>query len=812
MLSIDEKIMSREDMQPSKKEDELVRHIGHDLLGPVVQRWLLGLHQYISYYDDGKTTFLFCARAGVRIEKLYHLFLEGFNGQMCPAQMLWLSRVSACKGTFKRAKQLSAAIIAREYQHVPIAELIKGIFRYHPEVLSRLDLTLPEYKAHGTVFSGWIEGPTPAAKEMRNYFSQCHTDLDAYIKQLLVGRTRAVLIDSGWQGSMQSLLAKAFPNIAWRGLYFGRSLLPGHDVSIVNHVLGVMFEGETYRPSRPETAFVRHRHIVESLLEPNGPSIEELPGGAHDSVAKRLIELNEQEQLSKSSDALYLAVVEYLTGEGKNASITEIYARHQSAMGKLARLIVTPTREEAHALICKDRSADFGKKLVVPVLLKPNADESADSRIRRSLWQEGQVALEFEGGFARDTQLRLAGCADVASYFDPSQMASTAEKYEASVAIITRTKNRPLLLCRAAQSVAQQTHSNYVWIVVNDGGDEVVVRKVIEDCAVDRRKIVLVSHKGSLGMEAASNAGVKNSTSDLVVIHDDDDSWEPMFLEKSVEFLTSGVGRRYGGVVTHTTYVSEEIRGSEVIEHSRRPYMDWVRNVQLAEIAAGNIFAPIAFVFKRRVWEDIGGYNEELPVLGDWFFNLEFLLRADIGVLPIPLANYHHRDRGESTAYANSVIGGVSKHEEYAAIARNAFIRKNSEKFSGAIAVILGYFAQDFRRSDSSKKVDQSQTIKGYDFADKYWTVMHLNKASMAGKLQFFRRKKSIDLNIGWPELAQIARKSRGFVPVPPSFDDLEYLRRNADVVVAVQEGRFSSGYSHYILHGRSEGRVRTSC
>lgn len=37
------------------------------------------------------------------------------------------------------------------------------------------------------------------------------------------------------------------------------------------------------------------------------------------------------------------------------------------------------------------------------------------------------------------------------------------------VGIITRTKNRPLLLRRAIQSVANQTYKNYVHIIVNDG-------------------------------------------------------------------------------------------------------------------------------------------------------------------------------------------------------------------------------------------------------------------------------------------------------------------------------------------------------
>jgi hypothetical protein len=91
-------------------------------------------------------------------------------------------------------------------------------------------------------------------------------------------------------------------------------------------------------------------------------------------------------------------------------------------------------------------------------------------------------------------------------------------------------------------------------------------------------------------MEAASNAGIAACDSDYIVIHDDDDSWCPDFLEKTVAFLDGPKGARYGGVTTHSTYVSEEIRGDRVIEHETRPYNDWVRNVQLSEMACGNFF------------------------------------------------------------------------------------------------------------------------------------------------------------------------------------------------------------------------------
>ena len=88
------------------------------------------------------------------------------------------------------------------------------------------------------------------------------------------------------------------------------------------------------------------------------------------------------------------------------------------------------------------------------------------------------------------------------------------------VAIITRTKDRPLLLRRAIRSVASQTYKNYVHIIVNDG-------ESLEPQTLTGGTIIVPIHSGGR-MEAASNAGLnvaKAQGADFVVIHDDDDSW-----------------------------------------------------------------------------------------------------------------------------------------------------------------------------------------------------------------------------------------------------------------------------------------------
>lgn len=804
-------------------------YLSYELLGPVVHRWLLGLHQYISYLDDGATAFLFCARAGVRIQRLYEVFLKesGLSHPNGKAEMFWISRVAASKGCYRLAPDRSTRIIADEFHDRPLSYLVQSLLRHHPERLSDIDMGHEGLKAHGFNFPGWIS--SDQGRILKDYLGQCSGAFEDYVKNLAEKNKRLVLIDSGWKGTTQSLLKAAFPRFDWKGLYFGRILTPGHDGAITDDVIGIMFQSDQFDISVPESAFVEHRHIIETLLEPNGPSIEEILGGEFEESARCLIEENIAEIPNWEHDALYLHVLEYLKDNASQYGFAQIQARHQSAMTELARIIITPTAEEALALSCKDRSADFGKELSVPVLVDPAGLDPAecDSRVERALWRQGQIALEYNGGVAREMQLRVAGCMNATGYFDPKSngemsFLSGSREVAPSVAIITRTKNRPLLLKRAAESVARQTYPEYSWIVVNDGGDEAAVREVIERCAVERRRVTLVSNSESLGMEAASNLGIRNSTSELIVIHDDDDTWAPDFLKKAVEYLVSPAGVRYGGVITHSLYVSEEVRGQSVIEYGRIPYQAWVRNVQLAEMACGNFFPPIAFLFRRSVWEEIGGYNEALPVLGDWYFNMEFLLRADIGVIPEPLAYYHHRDRGDSRngLYANSVIGGVSKHEEFNAIARNEFLRRNVGRFPAAIAALHGYVLNDIRHKHEQVRSavrtpmpgSPAQLAGGLE-ADRYWVMAQANRAILEASLfrrivgRVSRRPFASDATLS--EMLGVFRQLGADLTPPPDFDEERYLNENPDVSAAVGNGSIPSGYYHFVAHGSAEGRFR---
>jgi len=255
------------------------------------------------------------------------------------------------------------------------------------------------------------------------------------------------------------------------------------------------------------------------------------------------------------------------------------------------------------------------------------------------------------------------------------------------VAIITRTKNRPILLKRAFESVKNQVYKDYLWVIVNDGGKNDPVEKIVLEANNTGIETLLIHNGVSNGMEAAANVGVRNSSSEYVVIHDDDDTWESEFLNNTVDYLESKDGEIYGGVVTHAYKVEEVLEGDNCTFKRKsifKVFDKLLMEIYLSDIAKSNLFPNNSFLYRRNIFEKIGGYNEALPVLGDWDFNLKFLLNADIAVIPKPLANFHCRIQNNITEeYANTVVQGIDKHNQYDAILRNYLLRDdiNNNKF-----------------------------------------------------------------------------------------------------------------------------------
>lgn len=246
------------------------------------------------------------------------------------------------------------------------------------------------------------------------------------------------------------------------------------------------------------------------------------------------------------------------------------------------------------------------------------------------------------------------------------------------VGVIMRTKNRPLLLKRAVQSVLGQNFNDWQLCIVNDGGDPKPVEETLSTLAPEaRKKVTCIHNSESVGMEAASNIGLRSLDCQYILIHDDDDTLHPDFLTKTVNYLENPPHGSVKGVVTGTERIIERLAAGSVQEVKRFPYNPWVQQISLRRMLVGNLFAPIAFLFEREACSKVGAFREDLPVLGDWDFNVRFLLEYEIGMLEERLALYHDRETVEDPSYASTIQAKAHLHQFYDNLLRNEWLRKD---------------------------------------------------------------------------------------------------------------------------------------
>lgn len=245
-----------------------------------------------------------------------------------------------------------------------------------------------------------------------------------------------------------------------------------------------------------------------------------------------------------------------------------------------------------------------------------------------------------------------------------------------TVAVLVRTKDRPRFLRRALANIAEQTFTDYTICVINDGGDESATRAILQASPLahllegDAPRLTLLTTGGG-NMEAASNAGLAATDSKFVAIHDDDDLWAPEFLERTV-----GALRASEALICSTRVVERyerETPEGEFEVYEERIFHDGLPGFGLQFLYRTNRTVPIGILYRRRLHELVGFYDESLPVVGDWEFNLRAAAVTEVLLVDEPLAYWSLRPEADG-AEANSVQR-QAEHARFDASVRARAIR-----------------------------------------------------------------------------------------------------------------------------------------
>lgn len=254
------------------------------------------------------------------------------------------------------------------------------------------------------------------------------------------------------------------------------------------------------------------------------------------------------------------------------------------------------------------------------------------------------------------------------------------------IAIITRTKGKIEFLNRALISVSNQSYQGYEHIIVNDSGRDLDIKGLLKNLPKDRAdKVEVINRsKASNAPDTIFTESVDYSDSEYVAIHDDDDTWHEDFLKITVEYLDDNTS--IGGVVVRTNKIIEEFckKGIKFIKETQ--LMPNMREISLYQQCYENQLTPIAFVYRRDSYEEVGKYDNNLPVCGDWEFGIRFLKKYDVDYLDpgYALANYHHRKTLKDNSFSQH------SHRYYSNKIRNAYLRKEVSAGRLGVGYIMG--------------------------------------------------------------------------------------------------------------------------
>lgn len=203
-----------------------------------------------------------------------------------------------------------------------------------------------------------------------------------------------------------------------------------------------------------------------------------------------------------------------------------------------------------------------------------------------------------------------------------------------TVSVIVPTYNRWPRLAAAVRSVLAQSYRDFELIVVDDGSTD--------DSAVELAQFASALryfHQERRGVSAARNLGVAQSRGRLIAFLDSDDLWQPDKLAVQVRFMETAPQVKI--CQTEEIWLRNGVRVNPKLKH-RKPSGDiFIASLQLC------LVSPSAVVLTRELFDQVGGFDESLPVCEDYDLWLRIARDHAVALIEEPLVIKHggHADQ-----------------------------------------------------------------------------------------------------------------------------------------------------------------------
>ena len=198
------------------------------------------------------------------------------------------------------------------------------------------------------------------------------------------------------------------------------------------------------------------------------------------------------------------------------------------------------------------------------------------------------------------------------------------------VSVIIPTYNRAGLLKEAIQSVLDQDYflrsdaTSFELLVVDDGSTD-NTRDIVASWG-DRVNYNFQAHRG---VSAARNSGLALARGDYIAFLDSDDLWKKEKLSSQMSFMKAFPHARV--CCTEEKWIRRGVFVNPKKKHEKYSgrIFDKVLSLCLLSLSSA--------LFRREVFEEIGKFDEELPVCEDYDFGIRLARRYPVYFLAKPL-------------------------------------------------------------------------------------------------------------------------------------------------------------------------------
>ena len=203
---------------------------------------------------------------------------------------------------------------------------------------------------------------------------------------------------------------------------------------------------------------------------------------------------------------------------------------------------------------------------------------------------------------------------------------------QGKVSIVIPCYNHGAMLREALASVEEVRNENLLEvIIVDDGSSEAESIRILKEVAEAGYHVVSQPNRR---VSAARNTGIRLAKGEFILPLDSDNRVRDVYLKEGVSLLKDNPS--IGVVYTDAEYFGETAGRWHVQEFDLLSLIRWN-------------FIDVCALYRKRLWEEVGGYDEQMPWMGleDWDFWLRVAAKGGTFV-HLSKIGFDYRVRGES--------------------------------------------------------------------------------------------------------------------------------------------------------------------